>query len=190
MNSLLAFTIVMLIWTISDYVSKKTKALLSSLFVATVIFLIGFKSGLFPEDLLPSSSLLTLGQTVVGLVIVHLGTLISLDEFKRQWKTFVIGVSAVLGIAAFLYGIGQFFLDTNYVLSAIAAISGGTISIILVQDAAVRLHRAAKWINSIAGKRTKSINSIGTSPKRFVNCISITSGVRSSSSAKIGARTC
>lgn len=137
MNSLLAFTIVMLIWTISDYVSKKTKALLSSLFVASVIFLIGFKSGLFPEDLLPSSSLLTLGQTVVGLVIVHLGTLISLDEFKRQWKTFVIGVSAVLGIAAFLYGIDQFFLDTNYVLSAIAAISGGTISIILVQDAAV-----------------------------------------------------
>lgn len=88
--------------------------------------------------------MLTLGQTVVGLVIVHLGTLISLDEFKRQWKTFVIGVSAVLGIAAFLYGIGQFFLDTNYVLSAIAAISGGTISIILVQDATVRLHRAAK----------------------------------------------
>lgn len=84
MNSLLAFTIVMLIWTISDYVSKKTKALLSSLFVASIIFLIGFKSGLFPEDLLPSSSLLTLGQTVVGLVIVHLGTLISLDEFKRQ----------------------------------------------------------------------------------------------------------
>lgn len=123
MNSLLAFTIVMLIWTISDYVAKKTKALLSSLFVASVIFLVGFKSGLFPEDLLPSSSLLALGQTVVGLVIVHLGTLISLDEFKRQWKTFVIGVSAVVGIAVFMYAFGQIFLDTNYILSGIAAIA-------------------------------------------------------------------
>lgn len=132
MQPIIAFTIIMLIWTVSDYVSKKTKALLSSLFVASIIFLIGFKTNLFPEDLLPTSSLLPLGQTVVGMIIVHLGTLISLDEFKRQWKTFLIGVSAVLGISVLLFTIGRLLLDTNYVLSAIAAISGGTISVIIV----------------------------------------------------------
>ena len=132
MQPIIAFTIIMLIWTVSDYISKKTKALLSSLFVASIIFLIGFKTNLFPEDLLPTSSLLPLGQTVVGMIIVHLGTLISLDEFKRQWKTFLIGVSAVLGISVLLFTIGRLLLDTNYVLSAIAAISGGTISVIIV----------------------------------------------------------
>ncbi|WP_214854860.1 hypothetical protein [Exiguobacterium sp. s166] len=116
---------------------KKTKVLLSSLFVASIIFLIGFKTNLFPEDLLPTSALLPLGQTVVGMIIVHLGTLISLDEFKRQWKTFLIGVSAVIGISVLLFTIGRLFLDTNYVLSAIAAVSGGTISVIIVQEQAL-----------------------------------------------------
>lgn len=137
MQPIVAFTIIMLIWTVSDFISKKTKALLSSLFIASVIFLIGFKSNLFPKDLLPNSSLLPLGQTVVGMIIVHLGTLISLEEFKRQWKTFLIGVSAVIGIAVFLYVLGSIFMDTNYVLSAIAAVSGGTISVILVQEQAI-----------------------------------------------------
>ncbi|MDE0582280.1 hypothetical protein ON064_04370 [Planococcus sp. A6] len=137
MTPIIAFTLIMLIWTVSDYISKKTKALLSSLFVASIIFLIGFKTNLFPEDLLPTSALLPLGQTVVGMIIVHLGTLISLDEFKRQWRTFLIGVSAVLGIAIMLFTIGRLLLDTNYVLSAIAAISGGTISVIIVQEQAL-----------------------------------------------------
>ncbi|MCY1691204.1 hypothetical protein OVA29_11350 [Exiguobacterium sp. SL14] len=137
MQPIIAFTIIMLIWTVSDYISKKTKALLSSLFVASIIFLIGFKTNLFPEDLLPTSSLLPLGQTVVGMIIVHLGTLISLDEFKRQWKTFLIGVSAVMGISVLLFTIGRLLLDTNYVLSAIAAVSGGTISVIIVQEQAL-----------------------------------------------------
>jgi hypothetical protein len=50
----------MLVWTISDFVAKQTKSLLSSLFVASIIFLIGFLTGLFPDDLLTASSLLAL----------------------------------------------------------------------------------------------------------------------------------
>ena len=33
MNAVLAFTIIMLVWTVSDFVSKKTKSLLSSLLI-------------------------------------------------------------------------------------------------------------------------------------------------------------
>ena len=55
MNPVLAFVVVMLVWTVSDFVAKKTKSLLSSLFVASIIFLIGFLTGIFPEDLLSSS---------------------------------------------------------------------------------------------------------------------------------------
>ena len=56
MNPVVAFVVVMLVWTVSDFVAKKTKSLLSSLFVASIIFLIGFLTGIFPEDLLASSS--------------------------------------------------------------------------------------------------------------------------------------
>lgn len=138
MNSVLAFTIVMLVWTVSDFISKKTKSLLSSLFVASIIFLIGFKTNLFPKDLLPSSSLLSLGTTIVGFILVHLGTTISLKEFKQQWKTFLVGVAATVGIVASLFLVGPLFESRNYAIAAMGAISGGTISIIMVQEAAMK----------------------------------------------------
>ena len=137
MNPILAFTIIMLIWTISDFVSKKTKSLLSSLLVASVIFLIGFKTNLFPEDLLTASSLLTLGSTIVGFVIVHIGTMMSFREMKAQWRTFVIGFMSVIGIAVALFTFGFVFDGQAYVIGAFAAVSGGTISILMVQEAAV-----------------------------------------------------
>ena len=42
MNPILAFVVVMLVWTVSDLVAKKTQSLLSSLFVASIIFFVGF----------------------------------------------------------------------------------------------------------------------------------------------------
>lgn len=151
MNAVLAFVIVMAVWTVSDFVAKKTKSLLSSLFVASLIFLVGFLSGAFPDDLLQASSLLALAGVVVGFVIVHLGTMISLDDFKKQWRTFLIGVSAVAGIGVFLliavqiFGAGDRLDDygalvstgRDYMIAGLGALSGGTISVIIIQEAAL-----------------------------------------------------
>ena len=52
MNPVLAFTIIMLVWAFSEFVAKKTKSLISSLLVASIIFLAGFKTNLFPQDML------------------------------------------------------------------------------------------------------------------------------------------
>jgi len=150
MNPVLAFTVVMLVWTISDFVAKKTNFLLSSIFVASIIFLIGFLTGLFPDDLLTSSSLLALAGVVVGFIIVHLGTMISLEDFKKQWRTFLIGVSAVVGIGISLYVASLIFGGSisgpaqdgyaaarDFVIAGTGALSGGTISVILIQEAAL-----------------------------------------------------
>ena len=162
MQAVYSFTAIMLVWVISDYVSKKTKSLLSSLFVASLIFLIGFQTypffsritqgtifeifgNTFSPDLLPSSSLLAMGGTIVGFVIVHLGTLISFAELKRQWKTFVIGMVSVIGTTVVLLLIGPVFhsLDTNYVASGIASLTGATVSIIIAQERALELGLAS-----------------------------------------------
>lgn len=86
MNPIVAFVVVMAVWTVSEFVARKTKSLLSSLFVASLIFLVGFLSGIFPEDLLASSSLLALAGVVVGFTIVHLGTVISLDDSRSSGR--------------------------------------------------------------------------------------------------------
>lgn len=137
MNPVLAFTVIMAIWTVSDFLSSKSQGYISSLFVASIIFVVGFLSGIFPADLLASSSLLALAGVVVGFVIVHLGTIISVDDFKAQWRTVIVGVSAILGIAAALFGIGSLFKGTDYVIAAIGALSGRTVSVVIIQEAAL-----------------------------------------------------
>ena len=150
MNPIVAFVVVMLVWTVSDYVAKKTQSLLSSLFVASLIFLVGFLSGIFPEDLLTSSSLLGLAGVVVGFIIVHLGTMISLEDFKRQWKTFLVGVSTVIGIGVALLVAGLIFGSRisgtaeegyaqalDFIVAGTGSLSGGTISVLIVQEAAL-----------------------------------------------------
>jgi MFS family permease len=149
-NPIVAFVVVMAVWTVSEYVARKTKSLLSSLFVASLIFLVGFLSGIFPEDLLASSSLLALAGVVVGFIIVHLGTVISLDDFKKQWKTFLIGFSTVIGIGIALWIASLIFggrisgaaedgyaQALDFVVAGTGALSGGTISVIIVQEAAL-----------------------------------------------------
>jgi len=150
MNAVLAFAIVMAVWTVSDYVAKKTQSLLSALFVASIIFFVGFLTDIFPDDLLTSSSLLALGGTVVGFIIVHLGTMISVDEFKRQWKTLVVGISTVVGIGVLLWIAGYIFgggrregvydgvaQAMDYVVAGVGSLSGGTISVLIIQEAAL-----------------------------------------------------
>ncbi|CUR57590.1 conserved membrane hypothetical protein [metagenome] len=149
-NSVVAFVVVMLVWTISDFVAKKTRSLLSSLLVASVIFFVGFLSDIFPDDLLQASSLLALAGAVVGFIIVHLGTMISLDDFKKQWKTLLVGIATVLGIGVALMVAGLIFGHhisgsaadgyaqvIDFVVAGTGALSGGTISVIIVQEAAL-----------------------------------------------------
>ena len=150
MDPVLAFVVVMAVWTVSEFVAKKTRSLLSSLFVASIIFLVGFLTGIFPDDLLASSSLLALAGVVVGFIIVHLGTMISLDDLKKQWKTFLVGLSTVLGIgialwvASLLFGrritgsaADGYAQALDFVVAGTGALSGGTISVIIVQEAAL-----------------------------------------------------
>jgi hypothetical protein len=152
MNPVLAFVIVMLVWTVSDFVAKKTKSLLSSLLVASIIFFIGFLTNVFPEDLLASSSLLALAGVVVGFIIVHLGTMISLDDFKKQWRTLLVGIATVIGIGIALLIAGLVFgggvrpgaydgvaaaRPLDFVIAGTGALSGGTISVLIVQEAAL-----------------------------------------------------
>jgi hypothetical protein len=99
---------------------------------------------------LTASSLLALAGVVVGFIIVHLGTMISLDDFKKQWKTFLIGVSTVVGIGVALWVASLIFGGSisgsaqdgyaqarDFVIAGTGALSGGTISVVLVQEAAL-----------------------------------------------------
>lgn len=139
MQPVVAFGIVMLVWTVGELVSKKTKALISMMLVASIIFLVGFATDLFPHDLIKDSGLLNLGNAVVGVIIVHLGTMMSFADLKAQWKTFLIGSSTVIVMTLVLLLVGIQLFDMNVAVAGTASITGGTLSILMVQDVAASI---------------------------------------------------
>lgn len=142
MLPILAFTLVMFVWTIGEFVSAKTKALVSMMLVASIIFLIGFSADLIPHDMIQQSGLLGLGQAVVGLIIVHLGTMMSIEDLKAQWRTFVIGSLTVVIVSLVLYFAGSLVFDRNIAIAGSTAITGGTLSILMVQGEASAIDAA------------------------------------------------
>jgi hypothetical protein len=134
MEPIIAFTLVMLVWTIGEFVSKKTEALISMMLVASVIFLIGFATDLFPHDLIQDSGLLGIGNAVIGVIIVHLGTTMSIEDLKSQWRTFVIGSLTVVIMTLLIFAISSVVFDRNVAIAGTASITGGTLSILMVQD--------------------------------------------------------
>ena len=132
--------------------SAWNKKIHSSISVTLIILLVVFIASLFPSTLLQDSSLLGLAGVVVGFIIVHLVTVISIDDFKKQWKTLLIGIATVVGIgillvvATLIFGTGMPRVNDygelvatgrDFMIAGIGALSGGTISVLMVQEAAL-----------------------------------------------------
>ena len=49
MNATLAAAIIFVVFAVGDMISAKTKAIVSMLLVASVVFLLGFWAGIFPD---------------------------------------------------------------------------------------------------------------------------------------------
>lgn len=135
MSSLVALTVVCSIFAVGDFVSAKTKSILSMMFVSSVILLVGFWVGL-PETIFQDAGLTGLGSLMIAFLITHMGTLLSLEDLKKQWKTVVIAVGAVVGIGVFLFFVGTPIIGRDYAVSAAPPISGGIVAAIIMGDAA------------------------------------------------------
>lgn len=135
MQGVLAFTVLFLIFGFGDIVSSKTKAIFSTLFVSSIILLVGFWVGL-PKTIFNDSTLLPLGSVLIAILITHMGTLMGIKELKKQWKTVLISISAILGIGIFVYIMGTPIIGKEYAVSAAPPIAGGVVAGIMVGEAA------------------------------------------------------
>lgn len=144
MNGLLAILVILIAFAAGDFVSYKTKATFSMLFTTAVIFLLAFWAGL-PSTIFTDSGLLTIGMLTMSLLLVNMGTLISLKELAQQWKTVLIALSAVVGIGIFVYLLGSPLFGKEMAAAAAPPISGGVVAALIVSEAA-----KAKALDSIA----------------------------------------
>lgn len=141
-NALTCFAVVAAVYAVSEWLSVKSKGTISSLIIASVLFIIGFWSGLFPADITNQTGLLVVMSSFgVALLITNLGTLIDMEDLCREWRTVVIALGGILGIAVVCFTVGTWLFGREYALTAAPPISGGTIAGIIVSEAAQQAGR-------------------------------------------------
>lgn len=141
MTAVLASAVVFVIFAIGDLISTKTKAIVSSLLVASVLFLAGFWTGIFPATLFADSTLLSVAGLFVCMLLVHLGTIIKLRDFAAQWRTVIVAAVACVCISLGVYFIGSLIIDKALALTGAPILSGGVVATLLMSEMATNAGR-------------------------------------------------
>lgn len=136
MAQMLAFSILAFILFIGEVVSIRTKAWIPSIFISGLLFLLGYWT-FFPPEIVALAGIPPAVVTVlIYLLITNMGTLLSLQELKEQWRTILIALSGILGIIAALFGIGMLLFDFQTVVVAIPPLVGGVVSALIMSEGA------------------------------------------------------
>lgn len=140
MDSLLAFTLIFIVYAIGDAVATKTKGIVSMMLFAFVFYLVGFWTFL-PDTALQDSGFTAVSNALVCLLMVHIGTTIKLKDFAEQWKTVVIALAACAGVCFGICFIATFFIDRGYALVGGPILSGAIVAALIMQEAAQAIGR-------------------------------------------------
>nr|WP_218059124.1 hypothetical protein [Gilliamella apicola] len=136
MPQMLALVILLIILYLGDVVSTRTKAWVPSMFVCAVLFLLGYWT-FFPSDIVARAGIPDVVAVMfMYLLIVNMGTLLSIKELLRQWKTILISLMGIIGIILITIVIGYLFFDYNMVIVAIPPLVGGIVSAIIMAKGA------------------------------------------------------
>ncbi len=136
MSQMLALVILVAILYIGDVISVRTKAWIPSVFVCAVLFLLGYWT-FFPQDIVSLAGVPpTVASMMIYLLITNMGTLLSLQQLKEQWKTILISLAGILGIIVALFGIGTFLFGIETIIVAIPPLVGGVVSALIMSEGA------------------------------------------------------
>ncbi len=136
MQPILSLAFVLGTLAVGDVIAVKTKSIVSSMFTCSVIFIVGFWLKV-PQTLFFDAQLLGIGSLLITMLLVHMGTMMSLRTLAQQYKTVLIAVAAIVGIALTVLGIGQFIMGRNVSLVAAPVISGGVIAALKMQESMI-----------------------------------------------------
>lgn len=136
-TAIYCFTVMMAIFVISEFLSHATRGYVSFLVFASILFAVGFWSGLLPGDLVVQTGISGITSALVmPLIIVNLGTTININSMLKEWKTVFISLVGLIGIAVLCCTVGAMLFGRVYAFSAVGPIAGGLVAAMMVQEAA------------------------------------------------------
>ncbi|HAT1611568.1 TPA: hypothetical protein I8Y22_002955, partial [Raoultella planticola] len=119
-----------------DVISTRTKAWIPSVFVCAVLFLGGYWT-FFPADIISRAGITApVAIMLMYLLITNMGTLLSLQELMRQWKTVIIALAGIAGITVAVFAVSLLLFDRNTALVTIPPLVGGIVSSLIMSQGA------------------------------------------------------
>jgi len=146
-DALSAILVCAIIYAIGDVVSNKTQSLMPMIFVSGFLLLVGFWTFL-PASTLSDTGLFQLSVILAPMFVVHTGSMMSIEQLKREYKTVLIAIAAVAAIALLLYFAGSLLIGKQQAAAAVGPISGGLVAVLIIQEAAsaIGLERIAIFV--------------------------------------------
>lgn len=125
--SFLYLFICLALFAIGDILGVFTKAKLSSVFVALMLFLIGFMTGILPADIIEQAGLSQLSKWATAYLVFHMGTMINWSQLIREWRSVVMSVIA-MGIAVVALFAVVPIIGKEAAIVSIPVINGGIVA--------------------------------------------------------------
>ena len=141
-SAIFTFMVFCGVFFVGECVSNLTKGIFGTGFVGAIIFIALYWTGIMPTDAVANTGLVAmLSKLFIPMLIVNLGTMISLNDMLKEWKTILTALSGFVTLAIFAYTIGCALLGREYALVGACPISGGTIAGVIAQEACVEAGR-------------------------------------------------
>ena len=136
MSLIVAFILILATLAIGEIVSIRTKAIIPSVFVTALLFLVGYWT-IFPANILEVAGFgPSIIQISMFLLITHMGTMISVKELIAQWKTFAISIIGICGICFGTLVLGKLFFPWDMLVVATPPLTGGVVASVIMSQAA------------------------------------------------------
>ena len=123
------------IFAIGDILAVATKAWLSSVFVALMLFLVGFLTGVLPTDIIEQARLTQIASYAGAYLIFHMGTTINLGELIKEWRTVAMSLFAMLVAVVSVFAVAP-FIGREAAIVSIPIVNGGIIATQIMVGAA------------------------------------------------------
>ncbi len=133
-NPVIATTLIFALIAFGEWLSLVTRARIPMLLTAMVGFLILSWTGIFPADILEKSQLPALGGILVGVAILHMGTMIPFSLLKSQYKAVIIALGGIIVAGILILTIIPLIFDYPTAVAGVGPISGGIIALIITSE--------------------------------------------------------
>lgn len=137
MVPIVAFFVIMSLLALGDVISAKTKAFVPSLFIFVICLLGGVWSGILPVNVVEIGGISgPLTSLTMIIIVVNMGSKLSIRELKAQWRTILIGLVSVFGVGFGILTIGTAIYGWEMAVVAAPPISGGLVASYEMAEAA------------------------------------------------------